>query len=239
MPNLSGEPGLSVGQLPVDNHSHSQSPAEIYEQHVLLIVRLSADVFPIGHRPRVVLQENRRTELFLKHLRQRLVLAEEVGEAVSGLVVHAPREVDSVGQHLLLRDAERLRVLPEQRRQIPQGLLRAFENERNVLLVIHELALEIRDRHADVMPPYVRPDEVARRLVQPVDARPPSSRSPSLSEVLQKSVVNQFADEPRDRRYARVEFLAEFRDAEISVVDAEPQNLLFHDSALALYVVEK
>ena len=78
MPDLPGESGFPVVRLPVQDHTHSQAPADIDEEHVLLIAGHSADVFPVGHRPGVVLYVYRGFEPVFEHRRQRLVLAHEI-----------------------------------------------------------------------------------------------------------------------------------------------------------------
>ena len=47
--DFTGESGFAVGKLAVEHHSHSKTPAEVDENHIFLVVRLSADILAIGH----------------------------------------------------------------------------------------------------------------------------------------------------------------------------------------------
>ena len=154
-------------------------------------------------------------------------------------MVDTSGEVDAIGKNIFLFNSKRCGVFLYEFRQVAERVLGPFQYERYIFFIINKFALEVCHCDADVVSADVRSHEIAGSLIEPVDARAPSSRSSCLSEVLEKSVFNQFSNESCDCRDAGVEFLAEFRYAEISVINTKPENLLLHNGTLALYVVEK
>ena len=152
-------------------------------------------------------------------------------------MVDTSGEVDAIGKHLFLFNSQRCSVFLYEFRQLAERVLGPFQYKRDIFFIVNKFALEICHGDADVVSADISSHEIAGSLIESVDARTPSSRSSCLSEVLKKSVFNQFSNESCDCRNAGVEFLAEFRNAEISVVNAKSENFLLHNGTLALYVV--
>ena len=124
-------------------------------------------------------------------------------------MVDAAGEVYPVGQHLFLLYPQRVGVPLDQIGQFPERLFRAFKRERNILLVVDDLALEVGHGYADVVPADVRPDKIPGSLIK--------------SEYAGTSAAG----------------CAEFRDAEIPVVYAKTEDPLLHNGSLALDVVKE
>ena len=87
--------------------------------------------------------------------------------------------------------------------------------------------------------PDVRPDKIPGSLIKSEYAGASAAGCAGLPQILKKSVLDQLSDEPCHCRYAGVEFLAEFRDAEIPVVYAKTEDPLLHNGSLALDVVKE
>ena len=79
--------------------------------------------------------------------------------------------------------------------------------------------------------------KISCRLIQSEYAWTSASRCAGLSQIFKKALLDQFTDESCYSRDAGIQFFTEFCDAEISVVYAKTENLLLHNSSLALDVV--
>lgn len=154
-------------------------------------------------------------------------------------MVDAAGEVYPVGQHLFLLYPQSVGVPLDQIGQFPERLFRAFKREWNILLVVDDLALEVGHGYADVVPADVRPDKIPGSLIKSEYAGTSAAGCAGLPQILKKSVLDQLSDESCHCRYAGVEFLAEFRDAEIPVVYAKTEDPLLHNGSLALDVVKE
>ena len=152
-------------------------------------------------------------------------------------MIYTACEVYSVSEHFVLRDSECCRVFLYDIGKLLERFFRALKRERNIVFIIDQLSLKICYGYADMTSAYVSPDEVSGCLIKSIYALASASGCPSFAQVFQESVFDQFPDESCNCRDAGIQFFTEFCDAEISVVYTKTENLLLHNSSLALDVV--
>ena len=73
----------------------------------------------------------------------------------------------------------------------------------------------------------IYPNEIARTLIKSVDIRAATSWGFELPEVHYDTVVNQFAYQLGNRRYAEIELLTEVGKGVVTVIDIITDNVFF------------
>ena len=92
----------SSGTCPIS----PETPADIDENHVLLIFADTGAIFSEAHRPGVIFDIYRAFEEAFHCSRDRLVLSDEIGITITCHVIYASRQVQSVRENLLFLYAE-------------------------------------------------------------------------------------------------------------------------------------
>ena len=239
MSYFSGESRLAVGELAVYYHTHSEAPGDIEEEHILLIVSDAADVLAVCHCPGVIFHEYPGPELLLEYLGDRPVLADEIAEAVSRLIVHAAGEIETVGEDLGPVYSRLVHEIFEEGAECPERLFRAFESVSYIFLKINDFTLEVGDGHTYVVQSDFDSYNVAGRRIQPIDAWSSAACGAELSDFLYESVLYQFSDELGDCRYADADLAADLRDAVRPFIYEFAEYGLLYGRTLAFGVVEK
>ena len=106
-----------------------------------------------------------------------------------------------------------------------KALLRQLFSKGDTDFFVNEFAFEVDKPYIYVRMGDVYPNEVARTLIKSVDIRAAASRSFELPKVHNDTVINQFAYQLSNRRYAEIELLTKVGKGVITVIDIITDNV--------------
>ena len=228
MAYLAGESGLAVIQLAVQDHSHSKTPAEVYEKHVVFVAGfLVVEVFPEGHRPGIVLYVHRDLELILEYGLEREVVPDEVSQAVALLRVDPSRQADAHTQHAVPGNALLGGDVLHHAAYQLEGIGIGLQHELYVLYERLQVALEVRDGHVEVLTGHVHSHEIAGLRVESVYAGTAASGGSLLAHILQEAFRNEFLHQFGGRWYGNAYLVGDVGYGITFIQKIETQDLPF------------
>ena len=234
MAELAAVAGGSVIQVAVHDHTHTQTPAYVHEEHVLLL-QAAAQVFSVGHGAGVVFQHSVDAEVFLQDAADAAVLVEGIAVAVAGDRIHTSGDAYADAHNLVPLQVLMADEFPDGYGDAVHGLLVGFHLEGDSVAKSEEPSLEIRHGDAYVGVADVHADEVARFRVESVNGRPAPAGGAGFAHVYHEALVHQFADEFGGGGDGCSDGLAEGGDALFSAFDAEIENGLFEQGIFVIF----
>ena len=106
------------------------------------------------------------------------------------------------------------------------------EFEREVVLLLDDVVLQVGDQEAHVVASDIHPGEVDGRIGQSEDVRAASARGFDLAQVRDDVLVDQFLDQFGDRRDADMQLFGQFRERALAVDGHVCDDVALDDAVL-------
>ena len=133
MPDFTRESRLAVEEPAVQDHPHSESPADIDKEEVLVLLRGSGQEFSVGHCSRVVLDENRDVEGLFKDAADGHPSGKLVGIALAGLGIDSSGNADAKPEGFLKVESMFVEIGPNGDADSLDRLFFALEDKRDII----------------------------------------------------------------------------------------------------------
>ena len=217
MSEFARETALAVVQLSIDHDADGHAAAHVEIENVALVLRLAAGVFGVAPGPGVVFQQYADADALFDHVAQRLFARRKVFVAAARVGIHAARHADAQSEDLGAVDAARGDEVLDVRADALDALRTVEQFEREVVLLLDDVVLQVGDQEAHVVAPDVHAGEVDRRIGQSEDVGAPPSRGFHFAQVRHDVLIDELLHQFGDGRNADMQLFRQFRERAFAV----------------------
>ena len=235
---LAGESALAVVELAVHDDADCHAAAHVEVDHVALVLRFAARVLGVAACTGVVLEQHADADALLEDIAQRLFVGCEVLVAAARIGVHAAGDADAQPEDLAPVDAALGDEPFDVRADAFDALRAVLQFEREVVLLLDDVVLKVGDHETHVVAADVHAGKVDRRIGQPEDVRPASSRGFDLAQIRDDVLIDKFLDELGDRRNTDVQLLGQLRERALAVYGHVRDDVALDDVVFVRYALE-
>lgn len=236
---LPGEAALAVVELSVDDDADGHAAPHVQVDDVALVLRLAARVLGVAAGARVVLEQHADADALLENVAQGLFGGGEVLVAASRIGIHAAGHADAQAENLAAVDAARCDELLDARADALHALRAVLQLEREVVLLLDDVVLQVGNQKAHVVAPDVHAGKVDGRIGQSEDIGTPSARGLDLAQVGHDVLVDELLHQLGNRRNADMQLLREFRERAFAVDGHVCDDVALDDAVLVRYALQR
>ena len=229
---LTGEPAFPVVELPVHDDSDCHAAPHVQVEHVALVLRLAARVFRIAAGAGVVFEQHAQPDALFEHFAQRLFAGGEILVAAARVGIHASRHADSQPEDFAPVDAACGDEVLDARTDALDALRTVEQLEREVVLLLDDVVLQVGDQEAHVVTTDVHPGEIDRRVGQAEDVGAPSARGFHLAQIRYDVLIDQFLYQLGDGRDTDMQLFGQFRERTFAVHRHVGDDVALDDTVL-------